>query len=232
MREGMPTQVSGFARPPPSAGYGASIDSDGKGHIVVEQRLQSIQSHLRGIESFRQRALAAGDVSRVARAEQMILHLEQQLVEMQDRLEHQEEQERQEQQAKQDKDDAPSRQHIFVVNGDPDFLNTMRSLLQDERFNVTTTNFVPTTFDQIAALQPALLLVHMVVGERAGWDVLERIQREAVTRAIPVVATSQERGFLERTAAEQERYGPDRFRVVPLDYHTILAAIDDLIGKA
>ena len=199
---------------------------------MVEQRLQSIRFHLHSIESFRQRALAAGDTNRVARAEQTILHLEQQLVDMQNRLEHQEEQEWQEQQAKQDKADAPSRQHIFVVNGDPDFLNTMRSLLQDERFNVTTTNFVPTTFDQIAALQPALLLVHLAVGERAGWDVLERMQREAATRAIPVVATSQERELLDRTVADQERYGPDRFRVVPLDYHAILAAIDDLIGKA
>ena len=49
------------------------------------------------------------------------------------------------------------RQHIFAVNGAPDFLEIVRQLLQEERFNVTTTNFVPETFDQIAALHPALL---------------------------------------------------------------------------
>ena len=36
-----------------------------------------------------------------------------------------------------------SRRHIFVINGASAFLNLMRDLLQDERYNVTTTNFVP-----------------------------------------------------------------------------------------
>ena len=48
-----------------------------------------------------------------------------------------------------------ARQHIFAVNGSPDFLDLLRELLQDERYNVTTTNFVPATFAQIDALQPA-----------------------------------------------------------------------------
>ncbi|HEX2348902.1 MAG TPA: hypothetical protein VHI51_10765, partial [Ktedonobacterales bacterium] len=49
------------------------------------------------------------------------------------------------------------RQHIFAVNHDPEFLDVMRMLLQDERYNVTTTNYVPRTWEQIAALQPSLL---------------------------------------------------------------------------
>ena len=35
------------------------------------------------------------------------------------------------------------RQHIFVVNGSADFLDVVRELLQDEHYNVTTTDFVP-----------------------------------------------------------------------------------------
>jgi hypothetical protein len=35
------------------------------------------------------------------------------------------------------------RQHIFVVNGSAEFLDVVRELLQDEHYNVTTTNFVP-----------------------------------------------------------------------------------------
>jgi response regulator RpfG family c-di-GMP phosphodiesterase len=31
------------------------------------------------------------------------------------------------------------RQHVFVINGSPDFLDIMRELLQDEAYNVTTT---------------------------------------------------------------------------------------------
>ena len=46
------------------------------------------------------------------------------------------------------------RQHIFAVDGAPEFLDLVRALFQYERYNVTTTNFVPRTFDHIAVVQP------------------------------------------------------------------------------
>ena len=60
------------------------------------------------------------------------------------------------------------RQHIFVVNGSADFLDIVRELLQDEDYNVTTTNFVPRTFAQIEHAQPSLLIVDLIHGEMAG----------------------------------------------------------------
>ena len=39
------------------------------------------------------------------------------------------------------------RSHIFAVNGSPDFLDILRELFQQEQYNVTTTNFVPGTFE-------------------------------------------------------------------------------------
>ena len=59
------------------------------------------------------------------------------------------------------------RQHVFVVNASPDFLDVVRELLQEEEYNVTTTNFVPKTFDQIATLDPALLIVDLVSASSA-----------------------------------------------------------------
>ena len=56
------------------------------------------------------------------------------------------------------------RKHIFALNGAPEFLNIVRELFQEEGFNVTTTNYVPRSYDQIAALQPDLLIVDVVVG--------------------------------------------------------------------
>ena len=40
------------------------------------------------------------------------------------------------------------RKHIFAINGSPEFLNIVRELFQEEAYNVTTTNFVPNSFDQ------------------------------------------------------------------------------------
>src|SRR5215207_2546194 len=79
------------------------------------------------------------------------------------------------------------RQHIFAINGSPDFLNVIRDLFQEEAYNVTTTNFVPTSFEQIQALEPDALIVDIVIGQRAGWELLARLHEEAATTGIPVL---------------------------------------------
>ena len=79
---------------------------------------------------------------------------------------------------------------IFVVNGSVAFLDVVRELLQDEFYNVTTTNIVPQTFDQIESARPPLLIVDLIHGERAGWDLLAELRHEAGTRDIPVILVS------------------------------------------
>jgi CheY-like chemotaxis protein len=73
--------------------------------------------------------------------------------------------------------DQAARKHVFVVNGASEFLNLMRKLFQSERYNVTTTNFVPNSFGQIAGLQPDVLIIDLAQGRQAGWDLPERLHR-------------------------------------------------------
>ena len=124
------------------------------------------------------------------------------------------------------------RQHVFVVNGAPEFLNLARKLLQDEAYNVTTTNYVPETFDLVAAAAPDLLVVDLVVGRRAGWDLLERLRAGAATRGLPVLVTSTNRALLDRAQAEAARYGEHQVIVKPYDLEELLDAIKQRIGSA
>lgn len=124
------------------------------------------------------------------------------------------------------------RKHVLAVNGDPAFLELIRELLQEERYNVTTTNYVPRTFDLIAALQPALLIVNLVIHQIAGWDLLDRLQREAITQGIPVIVTSTTPQLLERAKADQQRYGGNKYLVKPFDVEDLLKTIQQLIGTA
>src|SRR5215210_5808723 len=125
-----------------------------------------------------------------------------------------------------------ARQHIFVVNGSPDFLDLMRVLLQDEHYNVTTTNFVPRTFEQVAALHPDLLILDLVAGQRAGWDLLERLHAAAATTGIPVLVVSTSPQLLDQARALTERYGGRAFVAKPFDLEAMLTEVQKLIGPA
>jgi CheY-like chemotaxis protein len=124
------------------------------------------------------------------------------------------------------------RQHIFVVNGSVDFLDVVRELLQDEQYNVTTTNFVPQTFQQIEISRPSLLIVDLILGEMAGWDLLAELRQEAATRDIPVILVSTSKQLLEKAEAEQVIWGGDRYFLKPFSLDALLQAIQELIGPA
>ncbi len=124
------------------------------------------------------------------------------------------------------------RQHVFVVNGSPDFLNLMRELLQEEHYNVTTTNYVPQTFDQVAVLHPSLLVVDLEIGVRAGWDLLAALRDGALTRGIPVIVVSTDHRLLERAEREQVPGNTRRYVVKPFDLEVLLTTIRELIGVA
>ena len=125
-----------------------------------------------------------------------------------------------------------SRQHIFVVNGSPDFLDMVRELLQGEHYNVTTTNFVPNTFDQIAALGPELLIIDLVVGLRAGPELVTRLAGAAATQRIPIILVSTTWHLLDEAEGIAPEGSEYRYLVKPFDIDDLLRTVDELIGPA
>lgn len=124
------------------------------------------------------------------------------------------------------------RKHIFAVNGASDFLNVVRELLEDERYNVTTTNYIPATFAQIEALDPSLIIMDLAIGVQAGWELLERLAKDARVRDIPVIVVSTSPRYLERVEADRARFGADRVLSKPFDLDDMLGAVEALIGPA
>src|SRR5215217_3731380 len=61
------------------------------------------------------------------------------------------------------------RRHVVLVNSDPAFLDAARVLLQGDRYNVTTTNLVPATYDMIHAAGADALVVDLKLGQPQIW---------------------------------------------------------------
>ncbi len=125
------------------------------------------------------------------------------------------------------------RRHILVVSSAVEFVGLLRELLLDERYNVTTTNFVARTFQQIEALEPDLLMIDLIVQQQAGWSLLRQLQETAAVRDVPVIVTSTDHQLLEQ--AEQGRGdfpASTRYVVQPFDIEQLLESVDTLIGAA
>jgi DNA-binding response OmpR family regulator len=127
---------------------------------------------------------------------------------------------------------ARARKHILVLNSNPDFLDLVRQVLEHASYLATATNFVPRSFEQIAALEPDLLIFDLAIHQQAGWDLLERLAREALTHDLPVIVISTDQALLDRAEREQARYGGRSWIVKPFHIDELLAEIDRLIGPA
>jgi CheY-like chemotaxis protein len=124
------------------------------------------------------------------------------------------------------------RKHVYVLNGSPELLDVIRVLLQDEHYNVTTTNFVPLSFATIESAQPDLLLIDLILGEGAGWDLLEHLQAAASTRNIPIVLMSTSPRLLDRAHNAAAGLVKHRYLGKPFDLEYLLKVIGEMIGTA
>ena len=125
-----------------------------------------------------------------------------------------------------------ARKHVLVLNGSSEFFDIVRQLLEDERYNVTTTNFLPRSFETIVAAQPSLLIVDLVIGERAGWELLADLRIAAATNGIPLLLMSTSPKILDRALAAHDEFGGDQYLIKPFDLDDLLDAVISLIGPA
>ena len=125
-----------------------------------------------------------------------------------------------------------ARKHILAVNGASEFLDFVRVLFEQENYNVTTTNFVPRTDAMIGTLQPDLVIVDIVMGQQMGWDLIESLHREVVTREIPLLLTSTDPRMLARAQDDEKRYGQHRVIAKPMDIEELLGTVREIIGAA
>ena len=70
------------------------------------------------------------------------------------------------------------------------------------------------------------------IGQKVGWELLERLNADASTEQIPVLVVSIDPAFLARAEEQASRYGRSRFLNKPFDLEAVLEAVHELIGPA
>lgn len=124
------------------------------------------------------------------------------------------------------------RQHILMVNRAPALLDLVRVMLDEERYNVTTTNAVPLTFALIEAARPALIIIDLALAERGGWDLLVRLHTEAITAAIPIIVTATDIRLLDHARRYPALFGAQSYLAVPFTVEALVGQVRALIGAS
>jgi CheY-like chemotaxis protein len=90
---------------------------------------------------------------------------------------------------------------VLVIEDDPEVLEIMRLVLEEEGYHVLTAARTVQP-DNIAQLRPAVIVLDLWLGsEMAGWALLQALKATPGARQIPIVICSADHGMLIREAA-------------------------------
>lgn len=101
----------------------------------------------------------------------------------------------------------PGMPHIYVINSDEEFLETIGDLLQDSRVRVTLEQMRPNievTLANLRSAQPDLLILDIVPHRHGAQLLLDRMLHDDELRQIPVLAASTNPGLAEQIAATHQ----------------------------
>ena len=78
-------------------------------------------------------------------------------------------------------------QSILVINDSPEFLALMRDFLTDEGYSAELHASGAGVLERVHAVEPALIVLDLVLGEIDGWVVLAQLRADERARDIPVI---------------------------------------------
>jgi CheY-like chemotaxis protein len=122
---------------------------------------------------------------------------------------------------------ADGRRVILVVEDDPVFAASLRTLVEDKGYAAAVASTGEQALRLARELRPSAVLLDVGLPDVSGLSVLERLKRDASTRHIPVHVVSGE----ERSASALE-LGAIGHLVKPARRDELLGAIDRLLARA
>ncbi|MGH2402313.1 MAG: response regulator [Candidatus Limnocylindria bacterium] len=124
-----------------------------------------------------------------------------------------------------------TRPRITVINDNPDFLDLMRAILdEDAGYAVTLFAGDATAIGEIAASEPDLIIVDLLLGGASGWEIVTLARADQRLADVPVVICSADVTALKDREAELERIGNVHVLAKPFGIDEVTELVERLIG--
>ena len=120
---------------------------------------------------------------------------------------------------------------IAVVEDDPILLEVLHAVLTDAGYQTRLWRQGRGTYEQIAQLQPALVLLDVRLEDaRAGWHLLQQLVQAPPTRHVPVIVTSADGEFLHAQHEHLQQWGLTVLDK-PFDLNDLVALVDQWVRR-
>ena len=120
---------------------------------------------------------------------------------------------------------------IAVIDDEPSFLDLLQEVLSDDGYEAHRFLGGAADYPRVRDLAPdAIILDIRMEDPRTGWDMLERMRRDAVLTATPVIVCSGDLPALRERAADLERLDA-AILAKPFDLDDLLALLERAVGS-
>ena len=127
----------------------------------------------------------------------------------------------------------PRRPRISVVNDNPDFLELMSAILdEDAGYEVTLFDGEETSIDELAASDPDLLIIDLVMGGASGWEIVALSRADQRLADRPILVCSADIASLREKAEELARIGDVHVLEKPFSVDEITEVVAGLVSRA
>lgn len=125
-----------------------------------------------------------------------------------------------------------ARPRISVVNDNPDFLELMSAILdEDAGYEVTLFDGEKTSIAELVGSRPDLVIVDLVLGGASGWEIVTLTRAEPELAEVPIIICSADVTALRERSSELEHIGNVHVLEKPFSLDEITGVVERLIGR-
>lgn len=123
----------------------------------------------------------------------------------------------------------PVKQTVLIVDDDPEMVEIIHQFLTDEGYATIHALSGKGCLDILKKQLPDLILLDVLMQPMNGWETLEQIKKDPITKPIPVLMLTGKR----LTSAEAKQYNIciDDYITKPFKHEEIFAAIDNILQR-
>jgi DNA-binding response OmpR family regulator len=125
------------------------------------------------------------------------------------------------------------RPRITVLNDNPEFLELMSAILDDDAgYDVVTFSEATTSVDDLVESRPDLVIVDLLLAGASGWEIVALSRADERLNDVPIIVCSADVASLRDRAAELERVGNVHVLSKPFGIDELTELVERLIGRA